>query len=92
MRFGTGSRALFREIAYEASVYGHFGHGWVHCRVNFELTTAGGIATYRAFDELLNLFPHDEDAKRLQKLTFTLAEILTQRAPDYPIPELRRNR
>jgi FAD/FMN-containing dehydrogenase/Fe-S oxidoreductase len=46
------------------------------------------VAVFR--DELLNLFPHDEDAKRLERQTFTLAEFLIKRAPDYPIPELRR--
>lgn len=34
---------------YDTPEYGHFGQGLVHCRINFELTTAGGIRKYRAF-------------------------------------------
>src|SRR5690606_10210702 len=34
------------------------------------------VAVFR--DELLNLFPNDEQAGRLSKLTFTLAEFLDQ--------------
>jgi FAD/FMN-containing dehydrogenase/Fe-S oxidoreductase len=31
-----------------ATYYGHFGEGCVHARVNFDLTSASGIATFRA--------------------------------------------
>src|SRR5208283_608692 len=31
-----------------ATYYGHFGEGCVHARVNFDLTTAAGVATFRA--------------------------------------------
>ncbi|HEY1240345.1 MAG TPA: FAD-linked oxidase C-terminal domain-containing protein [Bryobacteraceae bacterium] len=31
------------------SLYGHFGQGCVHCRIPFDLKTAGGVETYRAF-------------------------------------------
>jgi Fe-S oxidoreductase len=41
-------------------------------------------------DELLQLFPHDEDAKRLGRQTFSLAEFLQKRAPDWEAPSLRR--
>jgi Fe-S oxidoreductase len=41
-------------------------------------------------DELLNLFPHDEDARRLQAQTLTLAEFLTEKADAYELPQLRR--
>jgi Fe-S oxidoreductase len=41
-------------------------------------------------DELINLFPHDEDARRLSRQTFLLSEILEQRAPTYEPPSLRR--
>jgi Fe-S oxidoreductase len=34
-------------------------------------------------DELLNLYPHDEDAQRLAGQVYTLAEFLTKRAPDF---------
>ena len=42
------------------------------------------LAVFR--DEMLNLRPHDEDAKRLQAQVFTLAEFLTQH--DYAPPSL----
>ncbi|OKL38485.1 FAD-binding and (Fe-S)-binding domain-containing protein [Pontibacter flavimaris] len=41
-------------------------------------------------DELCNLFPADEDAKRLKKQTYTLGEFLTKLAPDFEVPELKR--
>jgi FAD/FMN-containing dehydrogenase/Fe-S oxidoreductase len=31
-----------------ATYYGHFGEGCVHCRVNFDFTSAKGVATFRA--------------------------------------------
>ncbi len=45
-------------------------------------------ATFR--DELTNLFPHDEDAKRLRRQTYLLSEFLQQEAPDYEFPQLKR--
>jgi Fe-S oxidoreductase len=41
-------------------------------------------------DELLNLLPHHENAVRLNKQTFTLAEFLTRKTPNYRAPVLRR--
>ncbi|HWE02223.1 MAG TPA: FAD-binding and (Fe-S)-binding domain-containing protein [Tepidisphaeraceae bacterium] len=41
-------------------------------------------------DELSNILPNDEDAKRLKSLTFTLTDFLRSYAPDYPIPRLNR--
>jgi FAD/FMN-containing dehydrogenase/Fe-S oxidoreductase len=41
--------ALFDRYGYQAALYGHFGQGCVHCRIDFELTSASGIAAYRAF-------------------------------------------
>jgi FAD/FMN-containing dehydrogenase/Fe-S oxidoreductase len=41
-------------------------------------------------DELPNLFPNDEDAKRLYQQTFTLGEFLTQKVEDYAPPQLHR--
>src|SRR5690349_11803046 len=42
--------ALLEEFGYGAtSVYGHFGHGCVHCSIPFDLTSAPGIAKYREF-------------------------------------------
>lgn len=41
-------------------------------------------------DELTNLFPKDEDARRLARQTLTLAEFLQHTVPDYRPPTLRR--
>ena len=46
------------------------------------------VAVFR--DELINLFPNNEDAKRLNKNVFTLAEFLEKKAPDFKIPEIKR--
>ncbi|HJU06771.1 MAG TPA: FAD-linked oxidase C-terminal domain-containing protein [Nitrospiraceae bacterium] len=46
------------------------------------------VAVFR--DELINLFPHDENAKRLSKQTFTLAEFLEKEIPDYRAPQFPR--
>jgi FAD/FMN-containing dehydrogenase/Fe-S oxidoreductase len=42
-------------------------------------------------DELVNLFPHNQDAQRLRKQTFLLSEFLNKFAPDYPNKELHRH-
>jgi Fe-S oxidoreductase len=39
-------------------------------------------------DELLNLFPQSEDAKRLAKQTFVLSQFLAERAPEFPLPHI----
>jgi Fe-S oxidoreductase len=41
-------------------------------------------------DELMNLFPNDEDAKRLSKQTFLLSEFLNGELKDYQPPRLER--
>lgn len=46
------------------------------------------VAVFR--DELLNLFPHDENARRLSKQTFLLSEFLAKKVPDYQLPKLQR--
>ena len=46
------------------------------------------IAVFR--DELCNLFPSDENAQRLKAQTYTLAEFLQKKAPDFKIPLLKR--
>ncbi len=47
-RFGE----LLDEFGYgKASRYGHFGHGCLHIRIPFDLTTAQGVADYSAFLE-----------------------------------------
>lgn len=42
-------KALFHRYGYQAAVYGHFGDGLVHCRIDFDLASEEGVATYRAF-------------------------------------------
>ena len=44
-------RKLFQKYNYDASLYGHFGQGCIHCRIPFDLYTAKGIETYRSFVE-----------------------------------------
>ncbi|MGH3437856.1 MAG: FAD-binding and (Fe-S)-binding domain-containing protein [Sciscionella sp.] len=45
-------RDLLDDFGYgSASLYGHFGHGCIHTRIPFDLTTADGIAAYRRFVE-----------------------------------------
>ena len=39
-------------------------------------------------EELTNLFPNDEDAKRLSGQTFLLSDFLEQKAPDFKPPKL----
>jgi Fe-S oxidoreductase len=41
-------------------------------------------------DELFNLFPNDEDAKRLKQNTLLLSEFLQKHAPDWQAPKLHR--
>jgi len=46
------------------------------------------VAVFR--DELTNLFPHDEHAKRLKKQVFVLSEFLERKAGNYQLPQLQR--
>ncbi len=46
------------------------------------------VAVFR--DEMMNLFPMDEDAKRLSANTFILSEFLEKKAPDFRLPKLKR--
>jgi Fe-S oxidoreductase len=41
-------------------------------------------------NELVNMLPDDEHAKRLARQTYTLGELLAQRAPDWEMPRLER--
>lgn len=41
--------ALEESYGYRGALYGHFGDGCIHTRINFDLTTAEGIARYRSF-------------------------------------------
>jgi FAD/FMN-containing dehydrogenase/Fe-S oxidoreductase len=42
-------KALFNRYGYDASVYGHFGDGLIHCSINFDLRTERGVANWRSF-------------------------------------------
>ena len=42
-------RRLFQKYGYGCSLYGHFGQGCVHTRIDFDLVTAPGIRKFRAF-------------------------------------------
>ncbi|MCS0639633.1 FAD-binding protein [Streptomyces sp. LP05-1] len=42
-------RALMARYGYQGAVYGHFGEGCLHVRIDFDLTTPEGTAAFRAF-------------------------------------------
>jgi FAD/FMN-containing dehydrogenase/Fe-S oxidoreductase len=44
-------RSLMNEYSYRGAFYGHFGHGCVHMRINFDLETERGIRSYGEFIE-----------------------------------------
>jgi FAD/FMN-containing dehydrogenase/Fe-S oxidoreductase len=44
-------RRLMAVYGYKGSLYGHFGHGCVHTRINFDLQSKEGIAKFRKFME-----------------------------------------
>jgi FAD/FMN-containing dehydrogenase/Fe-S oxidoreductase len=46
-----GLKALFHKHGYDSSVYGHFGDGLVHCRVDFDLRTEEGLRNWQSFLE-----------------------------------------
>jgi FAD/FMN-containing dehydrogenase len=49
-------RHLLDEYGYDCALYGHFGQGCIHCRINFDLLTQDGIDHYLAFiDEAAEL-------------------------------------
>lgn len=51
-----GLRKLFDKYGYNPSVYGHFGQGCIHCRIDFDLYTEKGIRHWRSFlDEAADL-------------------------------------
>jgi FAD/FMN-containing dehydrogenase/Fe-S oxidoreductase len=52
-------RNLFDKFGYKSALYGHFGQGCIHCRINFDLYTEEGLKTYRRFlDEAADLVIH----------------------------------
>jgi FAD/FMN-containing dehydrogenase/Fe-S oxidoreductase len=42
-------RKLFERYGYACDLYGHFGQGCVHTRIDFDLETAEGIRTFKSF-------------------------------------------
>ncbi len=49
-------QALWHRYGYDADMYGHFGQGVLHCRVDFDLETAKGLETFRRYlDEAARL-------------------------------------
>jgi len=55
-RYLRDFKQLMHKYGYESSVYGHFGDGLIHCRINFDLATEEGLRTWMAFlDEAADL-------------------------------------
>jgi hypothetical protein len=48
-RYLRDFRKLLERFGYEGDLYGHFGQGCVHTRIDFDLETAEGIRTFRSF-------------------------------------------
>jgi FAD/FMN-containing dehydrogenase/Fe-S oxidoreductase len=44
-------KKLYERYGYRGALYGHFGDGCVHTRINFDLRSAAGIARFRSFLE-----------------------------------------
>ena len=44
-------RKLYDKYEYRSALYGHFGQGCIHCRVDFDLMSAAGIKKWRSFME-----------------------------------------
>jgi FAD/FMN-containing dehydrogenase/ferredoxin len=44
-------RKMMAAFGYKGALYGHFGHGCVHNRLNFDLQSRDGIAKFRKFME-----------------------------------------
>src|SRR6185437_5350052 len=44
-------RKLFDKYQYACALYGHFGQGCIHTRIDFDLQSAPGIEKYKAFME-----------------------------------------
>jgi len=48
--------ALVERYGYQTNLYGHFGDGCIHARITFDLRSAAGVTTWRAFlDEAARL-------------------------------------
>ncbi len=44
-----GLRKLYDRYDFDAALYGHFGQGCIHTRINFTLTTTAGVEQFRSF-------------------------------------------
>ncbi|MGE5506443.1 MAG: FAD-binding and (Fe-S)-binding domain-containing protein, partial [Actinomycetota bacterium] len=44
-------RALLDRFGYDCSLYGHFGDGCIHCRIDFDMLSRAGIDRYLAFTD-----------------------------------------
>lgn len=42
-------RSLFQRYGYQCALYGHFGQGCIHTRIDFDLATDKGIKSFRSF-------------------------------------------
>jgi FAD/FMN-containing dehydrogenase/Fe-S oxidoreductase len=42
---------LYEKYEYRSALYGHFGQGCIHCRLNFDLMSEPGIRKWRSFME-----------------------------------------
>ena len=42
-------RKLLEQFGYHAALYGHFGQGCVHCRIDFDLRSVDGVKRWMAF-------------------------------------------
>lgn len=42
-------RQLLHRHGYEAALYGHFGDGCIHCRIDFDMASEAGVAQWRRF-------------------------------------------
>jgi FAD/FMN-containing dehydrogenase/Fe-S oxidoreductase len=42
---------LLDKYGYDGTMFGHFGQGCIHCRIDFDLRTSNGVRDFRAFME-----------------------------------------
>ncbi len=73
------AEGLLRQILHEL-------RPWVAAGVPVVGLEPSCVAVFR--DELTGLFPHDEDARRLQGQTFLLSEFLEKKVKDYQPPKV----
>jgi FAD/FMN-containing dehydrogenase/Fe-S oxidoreductase len=50
-RYVRDFRELTAQFGYQCRLYGHFGDGCIHTRINFDFRTTDGVARYRRFVE-----------------------------------------